>query len=667
MLNDLELIIVNSSSPNNYSNHYNFNTIKENNPSSINQRIYGYERLPSKSEEIFIVINQNRVELLASMGYNAVCFNHKLSSVSPEQVSRLKVRCSNLLLTYEKGDFEPLEIELFLGKYSFIKELIVVDEVNESIIDEFDSFEKYSHTHFENLIDKAVTQNKISIKIDNIVVKKGKDSTVNYTNLFNSLYKAGIYKYKIDGQERFIRIINGTILQELEAFQIKDIVINEIKRQGQTYDLEKLYQGSNYYFSPSNLSNLQLKRNLPEYKGEYGVEYFFFKGKIWKIEKDSISELKYNEFKSYLWDTNMLDWYPVLEDDYFNISKGISNRLCFIHKEGYCDFLDFVFATSNIHWRQPRESLTEEQKSEINHHVINKVTVIGYLLYTFREYSCSKGVIATDYIERGAKEELGGTGKSLLGNALMELLPTYYRGARQKDFFKDKHVLGGIDNTTKLVFFDDASNRFDYDKLFTWITGKIDVNKKFHDIDVFDKERTVKFFITTNYAMLDPSWSKDRRYIYMCFSDYYGPHRTPIDDFNQELLSSNWSWEQWNRFYNFMAQCVKAYLKYGVIEPPTENIIKNQLRASINESFLDWAEDTYCDFLNKEIDKKILFEQFKASLSEIEARKVSSTSFKKNMKSFCRLKGFEFNPSKEGKDIKRNSIEYFEIFSIDST
>ncbi len=634
--------------------------------------ILGFNQLPNFAQEILITFQEIDVRFLRAKGYYAVGLTEDLSKLTQEQISKLKARCSNLLLVGDSEELDKNKIGEFLYNYPFIKHIILPKKLksktgsNSKICKGISCyFNHYTIQQFECLIDQAITQNRIAINVENIVMTSGEKKKVIFSNLYSSLNQAGIFKYKIEGQEKYIRIRKGSIIEELSSNDIKDIVINEMKKRGLADDLEKIYQGSNYYFSQSTFSNLEQKRKLQEFNGELGVEYFFFNGKVWRINQVNIEEISYENFSSYIWDTNTIDWFPVLEKDYFAIAETDSSRLHVSFNKGYCDFLDFVFATSNVHWRLPQESLTEEQKIEIDQHVINKITGIGYLLHTFRENSERKAVIATDFIERNKQEEHGGTGKSLLGTALIEMLSTYYRGARQKDFLHDKHLLGGMNQTTRLVFFDDASKYFDFGQLYTWITGKIDINKKFQDVNVLDKDRSVKFYVTTNYAMLDPSFSKDRRYFYMCFSDYYGPHRKPTDDFDQELLCKNWSWEQKNRFYNFMAQCVKAYLKFGLIEAPKQNIRRNQLRASINESFLEWAEENCHDFIDKEISRKTLYNLFQSSLSELEKRKFSPTAFKKYMKDFCKLKGFLFNPSKEGKDIKRNSNEYFEIMSTE--
>ncbi|MCW3788906.1 primase-helicase family protein [Plebeiibacterium sediminum] len=655
-------------------NNIKVNAIVPSDSNKIKKEILGYENLPLFSPEILITQSQKLYNSLLQWEYRSVCLKKELVNVTNLEISILKAKCTNLIFIYNDKTSDINHLENFFLRFSFIYRVnistisILSDKTtNRNTSSKRDNKSYQYKKAFERLIDNTITQESVNININDIVMKADEKMNVNLSNLYSALNQAGIYKYKIDGLDKFILIKNNSIIKELDKYQIKDIVLNEMKNKGLTLELEKIYQGSNFYFNQNTLSNLEHKRSLPEYIGEPGLEHFFFNGIVWKINKTSISQIKYEEFDSFIWESNVIDWYPNLEDDFFSISKNHLHQLTISLKEGYCDFLDFIINTSNVYWKIPNNNLSTDQLIEIEQHIINKITCIGYLLHTYREQSVTRAIIATDFIERGSKEEHGGTGKSLFGKALIEMLSTYYRGARNKNLFSDKHLLGGIDQTTKLVFFDDANKNFDWEQLYTLITGQIDINRKFQDPQVLDRERSIKFYITTNYAVHSHGNSHDRRFFYVVFSDYYGPDKKPSDDFETDFFSKTWSWEQKNRFYNFMAQCVKAYLKWGLVEAPKENLEKNKLRASINELFLDWAEDNYREFLNKETDKLMLFEQFKASLSEIDAKKFSSTSFKKNMKNFCKLKGFIFNPSKEGKDIKRNSTEYFEIYNINNS
>ncbi|WP_282036298.1 primase-helicase family protein [Saccharicrinis aurantiacus] len=633
--------------------------INGNNATSIckNSFLTQLDLIPNFTNELIISTSKERCTALLAKKYSSIYLDFACISNISEVISRLKARCKHLLVITDENNLK--NINKLLEAYPFIKP-IDLSSFNGKRDVKVEKWRVQNWQTFDVLIDNIIASDNLIIETDNIVISTESKLTVSLTSLYSAISNAKIYRYNSDGKSVFIRIKNGVLIQIIKSEQIKNTIFSEMKKRNLELELEKLYKGSNFYFCDTTLSNIEQKRSLNEFRSEKNVENLFFNGVIWRISHNDIKAISYKQFDSYVWETSTIDWFPILEEKYFEINNdGYLNS----YKRGYCHFLDFIYNTSNVYWRKDGKSLTKEEKQEINTHFINKVTALGYLLHTHKEESVRTAITATDHIERSKNEAQGGTGKSLFGNALMEILPTYYRSARQKNLLDDKHLLSGIENDTKLIFFDDASKNFPFDRLYSWVTGQIDINKKFQDVRIVDKNRSIKFYLTTNYLILSNGNSDDRRIRYITFSDYYGKHRSPIDDFGEELFSYNWSWEQRNRFYNVAAQCIKAYLKFGLIEAPKHNIRRNQLRTSIHESFLEWAEENYLDFINKEVRRQDLYNLFMQSLSEFERRKFKPTSFKKYLKDFCELKSLEFNLSKNGKDIKRNSIEYFEIYT----
>jgi len=88
------------------------------------------------------------------------------------------------------------------------------------------------------------------------------------------------------------------------------------------------------------------------------------------------------------------------------------------------------------------------------------------------------------------------------------------------------------------------------------------------------------------------------------------------------------------------------------------------LRQMIEEDFLQWADAAFsCDSsglpsgeskLNSTLERKKLFDEFMEQFPH--ARKyVTSTSFGKRMKHYCRYKGLHFNPNKPNEE----GIDFF--------
>jgi len=96
----------------------------------------------------------------------------------------------------------------------------------------------------------------------------------------------------------------------------------------------------------------------------------------------------------------------------------------------------------------------------------------------------------------------------------------------------------------------------------------------------------------------------------------------------------------------------------------------------MGEVFLAWADEFYppvsptgIDFakswietnLGKRISRKELFDKYLKSVSPKEKLYAITTSFKKNIRAYCRYNGLTFNPKQNGKDDKSGGIEYFTV------
>jgi DNA primase len=183
----------------------------------------------------------------------------------------------------------------------------------------------------------------------------------------------------------------------------------------------------------------------------------------------------------------------------------------------------------------------------------------------------------------------------------------------------------------------------------------------------------IKLFMTTNHAINGEGASFKDRQSFMAFSDYYNEQHKPVDDFGINFFSE-WDNDQWNLFYNLMANCLILYFRSlregwsgknaGIVEPPMESIEKRHLRQMIGEDFLQWADAAFTSSssgfptgeskLNSILERKKLFDEFMEQFPH--ARKyITSTSFGKRMKHYCRFKGLHFNPNKSNEE----GIDFF--------
>ncbi len=420
-------------------------------------------------------------------------------------------------------------------------------------------------------------------------------------------------------------------------------------------------------------------------------QFFFCKNKTWEISKKGIIEHKLGDYDKYTWEDKIIDHRVKAEDPYFEITKDQQNNYDIKVLEKDCDYFNFLINGSRIHWRKDLEeafdnnidrlvakeyaiknkfeiagsNLSEDEKYEQKLHLINKIYAIGYLLHKHKAPNKAWAVYAMDNKISEGSESHGGSGKSLSLSSLKNVLKNFKtikgRDVRvtQNDFIYD-----GVTKFTDAILVDDANQYLNYDFFFSEITGSMNVNPKTKTPYELDFSDSPKFIFSSNFPPrnLDPSTA--RRLLFVVFSDYYHFNkedeylqvRQVSDDFEGKNLFDSWNENQWNKYFNFLAQCLSFFLSNeGKFDPPMGNVKIRNLRAEMGAKFFDWAlnfffqkNDTGTEYLNLNTDlsKRDTEKDFE---NETGIKNLTPQNFKKKLKSFCQLHGWTFS-DKERED-----------------
>jgi hypothetical protein len=215
-----------------------------------------------------------------------------------------------------------------------------------------------------------------------------------------------------------------------------------------------------------------------------------------------------------------------------------------------CDFMNYLINASRVNWKEeikdlkPSEveaylkehnfcldnyktesskaGLDDDQVYEQELHFINKVYAFGYMLHRYKDPSKAWCVYVMDNEVVDDNESHGRTGKSLLWNMGMRLfVNSKYIGARKKNILENDFLYDGITEQTDYVLFDDADKRFQFNNLFTDVTGDLNVNPKNQNAYLIPFHQSPKFAITTNYAPFGLDTSTKERLLFVAYSDYY--------------------------------------------------------------------------------------------------------------------------------------------------
>ncbi len=519
-----------------------------------------------------------------------------------------------------------------------------------------------------------------------------------YGRCFTFLQNRGYYRMmNLDKKTYQFIHINHPTVRTVEPFEIRDYVTDFTKVAANEDVLEMIYKGGVQYLGPDKLSNLTF--NTPSFE-EPSREFqrIYFKNSVWEINANELKEIDYSAVNYNIWQDQKHDNPATLlpgklidislsEDETYNYRLTNDGKRC--------QFLQFLINTSNFTWRKEKQLsegdanavIDPEEAHENNVHLISKLAAFGYLALSAKDRNVTRAVVSMDGKQSEVGQSNGRSGKSILGEALKQLVKTLYIDGKKKDIEGDIFIWDGMDEKYKGVFLDDVRTNFSLEFLFANITGDWNVNWKGGRRFTIPFNQSPKIYLTTNHALNGRGSSfYDRQYI-IAFSDFYNDEHKPKDDFGG-LFFDDWDFDQWNLFWNLVANCVQIYLKYGCVQAPRERIETRQLRQDMGETFLSWADEYFSaeNKLNAKLVRKILYDEY-IKYSNLPPKIVSPTAFKNKIKAFCTWKGYKFNPhmfdpisgkplkyDKDGKpelDDKAGGVEYFyigtrEVTAIDS-
>lgn len=514
----------------------------------------------------------------------------------------------------------------------------------------------------------------------------------NYARCFRFLQNRGFGRYrKIDGTTALIHL-DPPIVKMIEATDVRDFVTDFTKSIASEAVLNMLYKGGPQYLGPDKLSNIDfLQPNFDT--PTRSRQMFFFENNCWEVTKEGIQELDYTKVQIHIWANQKKTFDAKKLPSLIKITQDaetgkFSYQVTETGKK--CHFLQFLINTSNFTWR--KEKLRAEQMERTGNsditipeediydnyvHLIAKMCAIGFMLLEAKDRSVSRAVVAMDGKQSEVGASNGRSGKSIVGEMFKYLMPTFFINGKVKDLPSDNFLWNDLVEGMRCCFIDDVRPNFDFEFLFANITGDWKVNYKGGSRATFNFPVSPKIYLTTNHALNgDGSSFLDRQWL-IAFSDYYNNEHKPIHDFGT-MFFDEWDFEQWNLHWNLMAECVRAYLMFGVVESPGERLEIRRLRQDIGETFLLWADEYYSEIsrVGDRIPRKTLYDAFLDYAPE-QRKYCSATVFKKKLQKYCKLRGYIFNPGRydaisglpmyidsDGKpdlDDKSNGVEYFTV------
>ena len=227
-----------------------------------------------------------------------------------------------------------------------------------------------------------------------------------------------------------------------------------------------------------------------------------------------------------------------------------------IAKRGIGDFEKFIIYA--IIGKQTDE-ITEGEKEAISAFY----SMIGYLISNYKNSAESPAIILSD---EGADDQArkGARGKSLLTNAMRKVRGSKFRdGAKFETGYR--HVYADLEKYDDIYVLDDVTHNFNYDALYTDITGDITAERKGTQAVTIPFKDAPKFVVTTNWAVRydKAADSTNRRFVEYKFSYFWNSEHTPEKFFGYRFFD-DWNHEQWQLFYELLIVCAMQFLETGL-------------------------------------------------------------------------------------------------------
>lgn len=522
--------------------------------------------------------------------------------------------------------------------------------------------------------------------------------------------KAGYCYAKIEGKR--VELINPEQIKKI----VKRFTKNWIRSKNMLDEVAVLNKiNSSTQISENNLQELR-EIELEFRNHKKGLEWLHFKNgsiritaeKIEKVKHDDVpnfilGKLEVNDTEiSHLVDQNIrIEPKPAIEieptEDYGrlldrmknartteereNINVEVANfpeldRYTVTINDEEFMWVRFIRDLAHIHWRKDLEDkkpLNEVEKKEQDLLLTNIMFVLGYMTAQYKNPGKPWLAFLQDMKISDIGQSSGRSGKSLLTVAMSKTRPSFYIGGRRKDITeKTEFIYDGYTKFHNFIEVDDLYEFAEFNFFYTQVTGKREVNSKHISKQILDYDESGKMLISSNFELQNTDNSTIARILNTAVSDYYH-EKTKYNDYREtrsplskygRMLFDEFTDEEWNKFYNFMAYCIQLQMRFFKIQPPMANLEKRQLRrlmikgVSKDEEFFKWANfyfmvppETRPDispedhgYFNVLIKRETAFEQFKAQLTDLQGKKYKSGQFKQSLEAWCEYYGYELNP-----------------------
>jgi hypothetical protein len=376
------------------------------------------------------------------------------------------------------------------------------------------------------------------------------------------------------------------VVYEVSRSQLKDFLLAELQQLPFEFDgtyrdrIEELVQLHHHQLSEEGMSEF-----LPNLSGNFLRDtaheaYLFFRNGVVVATKDGLELRPYAKMPGLVWAEQ------VCPRDFTVLSQA---------EIASGEFFRFL------------QNLAAQQPERLRALLL----FLGYYLHGYKDPSNPKvGVLVDEYMGPDGQAN-GGTGKSLLFEALSKLLPVVAIDGRIFDPRGTKE-LQEVKDSTRIIFFDDWNPQLPFERLFVLATGTLVVDRLYLGKQSYAFADSPKIGITSNGVLTGQGGSHDRRRYEVEVSPYYGPHRQPRDEFGHNFFTTAWPPAEWACFDALMGHACCLYLGTdGRLDTPVSvGLEQRRLLAATSEGFVAFMDS---QARGQRLDRKTLLSEFRVA------------------------------------------------------
>lgn len=376
-----------------------------------------------------------------------------------------------------------------------------------------------------------------------------------------------------NGNYQLIKISRNSIVEPIEEFRLIDEIRDYLEANEPHFDKVLNEFLKKDYVSRGIVNSLKSMTISFSY-GSLDEAILFYKNGVLKITKEKFELVPYEKYKGFIWKKQILDRDFINSDDFKN-----------------AEFSQFMFHLSG--------------KDKDRFESLRSIT--GFLCHSYKDPSLNPAIVLIDEdIDLDSQEANGGKGKSLFARGLGNIIPMYFKEGKN---ISKSFPFSGFESHHRLMFYDDVKKDFEFESLFSIMTGDFNVEKKYKNEEIIAFSESPKVLISSNYMLKGvKGFSTDRRKVEFEISGYYGKHKTPVQEFGH-LLFDDWNKEEWSKFDSLMVFCIKEFLSKGIVTPKSINLEENKLKFETHSKFVEFMDEKLKSKLS--FIRKDLFDEFK--------------------------------------------------------